>query len=293
MSLAPDPGREPPVDPDLVGLRPALEEALGRQDHLHLARADPEGERPERAVGGRVRVAADDRHPGLGEAQLRTDDVDDPLVRRAQAVERDAELAAVVGQHLDLGGGHRVGDRQRAVVGRDGVIGGGHRPTRMTDPQPAGPQPGERLGAGDLVDEVEVDGQDGRGARLVDDDVVVPDLLDEGARAGSADGGRVGHGSFCGRGSGRTGSVAEPRPDRPRARRHPRSPVRPGAVGVVAESTKAGRLPAHRPGQRPVRTLRGPPWVCSTAGITAASPSSPRRTAAGSTCRWTMPVRPT
>ena len=41
----------------------------------------------------------------------------------------------------------------------------------------------ERLRAGDLVDEVEVDAEDGRGAGLVEDDVVVPDLLDE--RAGT------------------------------------------------------------------------------------------------------------
>ena len=50
--------------------------------------------------------------------------------------------------------------------------------------QAALPQAGERLGAGDLVDEVQVDREDGGRARLLDDDVVVPDLLDEGARSG-------------------------------------------------------------------------------------------------------------
>ena len=69
MSLALTPGREPAVDADLVGLRVALEQRLGREDHLDLARPDPERERPERAVGARVRVAADDRHARLGQAR--------------------------------------------------------------------------------------------------------------------------------------------------------------------------------------------------------------------------------
>ena len=95
MSLALTPGVEPAVDPDLVGLRVALEQGLGREDHLDLARPDPERERAERAVRARVRVAADDGHPGLGQPQLRPDDVDDALARVADAVERDPELGAV------------------------------------------------------------------------------------------------------------------------------------------------------------------------------------------------------
>ena len=180
--LGADPGRQPAVDPDLVRLRSALEQALGGEDHLDLARPDPEGERAERTVGRRVRVAADDRHARLGQAQLGTDDVDDALVRRAEAVERDAELAAVVGQLLDLRGGHGVGDRQAPVVGRDRVVGRRHGLARSADGQAALAEAGEGLRARHLVDEVEVDPEDGRGARFVGDDVVVPDLLDEGAR---------------------------------------------------------------------------------------------------------------
>ena len=45
-------------------------------------------------------------------------------------------------------------------------------------------QPGERLRARHLVDEVEVDGEDGGGARVLGDDVVVPDLVDDRARFG-------------------------------------------------------------------------------------------------------------
>src|SRR5438093_11441140 len=45
-------------------------EALGRQHVLDLARADPEGQRPEGSVRRCVRVAAHDDHPRLGETQL-------------------------------------------------------------------------------------------------------------------------------------------------------------------------------------------------------------------------------
>ena len=95
MSLRGHARREPAVDADLVGLRVALQQRLGREDHLDLARPDPERQRPERAVGAGVRVAADDGHARLGQAQLRSDDVDDALRWRADAVERDAELGAV------------------------------------------------------------------------------------------------------------------------------------------------------------------------------------------------------
>ena len=121
--LGADPGLEPAVHPDLVGLRPALEQALGGEDHLDLARADPEREGPERAVRGGVAVAADDRHPGLGQAELGPDDVDDALVRAADPVERDPELVAVRRQLVDLGRGHLVEDRQVARMGRDRVVG--------------------------------------------------------------------------------------------------------------------------------------------------------------------------
>ena len=158
-------GREPPVDADLVGQRIALEERLGREDHLHLARPDPERECAERAVRARVRIAADDGHARLGEPELRTDDVDDALARRADAVERDAELGAVRLELADLGGGHLVEDRQVARRRRDGVVGGRDRLPRPADAQPARPKAGERLWAGDLVDEVQVDREDRRGAR--------------------------------------------------------------------------------------------------------------------------------
>ena len=128
---------------------------------LDLAGADAVRQRPEGAVGRGVAVAADDGHARLGQTKLRPDHVDDPLRVRAQGVERDAELAAVVGELRDLGGRHRVDDREAARRGGRGMVRGRHRPVRAPHGQTALAQAGERLGAGDLVDEVQVDREDG------------------------------------------------------------------------------------------------------------------------------------
>ncbi len=48
------------------------------------------------------RVAAHDGHAGLGQAQLRADDVHDALLDVAQRVQPDAELRGVAAQCLDL-----------------------------------------------------------------------------------------------------------------------------------------------------------------------------------------------
>ena len=86
---------EAAVDGDRHRLRPGLGQRLGREHVLDLRRADAERDRAERAVGAGVAVAADDRHPGLGESELRTDDVDDALVEVAERVQPDAELLGV------------------------------------------------------------------------------------------------------------------------------------------------------------------------------------------------------
>ena len=58
---------------------------LGREDVLDLAGADAERQGAEGAVRGGVRVAADHRHAGLGQPQLRADDVHDALLDVAEA----------------------------------------------------------------------------------------------------------------------------------------------------------------------------------------------------------------
>ena len=71
------------------------------------------------------RVAADDRHAGLGQAELRADDVHDALLDVAERVQPDAELLGVAAQRLDLGAADRVGDRLVPVERRDVVVLGG------------------------------------------------------------------------------------------------------------------------------------------------------------------------
>ena len=66
-------------------LRPPLGQGLRGQHVLDLRGADAEGERSDGTVGRRVAVAADDRHPGLREAQLGPDHVHDALRARCRS----------------------------------------------------------------------------------------------------------------------------------------------------------------------------------------------------------------
>ena len=160
-------------------LRPPLDQALGREHVLDLGGPDPERERAERAVGGGVAVAADDRHPGLGEAELRADHVDDPLVVGAERVDRHPELLAVSLQSLDLYPGELVGDqpRGRGAVGRHVVVGGRDRLVGPADRAALEPQPVEGLRRGHLVDQVQVDVD-----QPVPDLVRAPDLVEHRPR---------------------------------------------------------------------------------------------------------------
>ena len=112
-----------------------------------------------------VGVAAHDGHAGLGEAELRADDVDDALLDVAERVQPDAELGGVLAQRLDLGARHRVGDRLVPVERRDVVVLGGQGQVRAADRAAGQAQAVEGLRAGHLVDEVEVDEEEVRLAR--------------------------------------------------------------------------------------------------------------------------------
>ena len=180
-SLAVTPGGQVALDGDGHGARPPGGDGLGGEDVLHLAGADAEGQGPEGPVGRRVAVAAHDRHPRLGEAQLGADDVDDALPGRPHGVERDPVLGAVVGEGLQLAGGDGVGEGEveadggRVVVGRgQGEVGPAHGAAGQA-------QAVEGLGRGDLVDQVEVDvEQVGLVAGAGVDHVLVPHLLRQG-----------------------------------------------------------------------------------------------------------------
>jgi hypothetical protein len=159
--------------------------ALGREHVAQLARADAEGERPEGPVRAGVAVAADDRRARVRQAQLRADHVDDALACVPHREERDRELAAVALEGAHLLGRRPLGPRAppvRAEPRRDRVIHRRHRPLRPPHADAARAQLGEGLRRGHLVDQVQVDVQDGgRLRRLRRHEVRVPDLVDERA----------------------------------------------------------------------------------------------------------------
>ena len=83
------------VDLDAAHLHRQHGERLRREHVAHLRGADAERQRAERAVRGRVAVAAGDRHARLREPQFGADDVDDALRAAAEVEERDAVRPAV------------------------------------------------------------------------------------------------------------------------------------------------------------------------------------------------------
>ena len=63
-----------------------LEDALGGQDHFHLAGAYSKGHASESTMGGCVTVPAYHGHSGLGDPKLGTDYMDDPLIGMIQTI---------------------------------------------------------------------------------------------------------------------------------------------------------------------------------------------------------------
>ena len=112
MSLAVTPWGRVAFDGDAEGFGLVLGEGLGGHDVLDFGGADAEGERAEGSVGTGVRVAADDGHAGLGEAELGADDVDDSLLGGLDVVELDAELGAVAAEGFDLAGADGIKDME-------------------------------------------------------------------------------------------------------------------------------------------------------------------------------------
>ena len=144
---------------------------------LDLGGADPECERSKRTVGRCVAVAADDRYPGPSQAQFGADHVHNALGPVPQVRQRDAKLPTVDAQLFDLLGGNGVQDRKGLIPSWDAVVHRGLRPVGPAHADSPIPQSLECLRGRDLVHEVEVNIEDGWGARLVGDDMCVPDLL--------------------------------------------------------------------------------------------------------------------
>ena len=207
-----------------------------------------------------VRIAAHDGHPGLGQAELGPDDVDDALRRGADAVERDPELGAVALELVDLGGRLEVQHRQPARRRRDGVIGGRDRLRRPTHAEASLPEPGEGLRGRDLVDEVQVHGEDRGRTVILADDVVGPDLVDDGPGRGLG----AGHVAAILRDAGAMSGAAYQRL-RPRvAGRPPGSrPLR--ADGPVRAGTTGG--PVVEPGSGTTGAVTSVPHANARQGV--------------------------
>src|ERR1019366_7644141 len=174
-------GGEAAVHMHLESLRGALQEALGGQHLLDLAGADAEGQRAERAMGGGVRVAADHGHAGLGESQLGADHVDDALPVAVYAEAAYAELSAIGFELIELFERDLVGDGQRAVRRGNAVVGGGDGEIGSPPLEAALAETLEGLGRRHLVDQVQVDKQQGGSAGALVDYVRVPEFFDDGA----------------------------------------------------------------------------------------------------------------
>ena len=178
-------GRQRSMDGDRERFRAALQKALGGQHVAHFGGADAERQRAERAVGGGMGIPAHDGHARLGRAQLRSHHVDDAALVGIEAVQRNAELAAVVAHGVDLLARGRVLVRQGTVgVGRQrgrGVVERGKGALRAAHGKSARAQLVEGLRRGDFVHQMQVDVQHGRRVRGLGANAVrVPNLVDDG-----------------------------------------------------------------------------------------------------------------
>ena len=158
MSFAVTPRGQLAFDGDAEGLRLRLRQRLRRQHVLHFAGADAEGQRSECAVRRCVRVAADDRHARLGDAQFRPDHVDDALLAAVDVVELDAEVRAIFAQRVNLRGRDLIDDVQTAF-NRCGhiVIHGCDAAVRAADLAAGEAKSFECLRGSDLVQQLQID----------------------------------------------------------------------------------------------------------------------------------------
>ena len=181
--------RQRTVDLDEHVLRLGLDQRLGGEHVLDFGGADAVGERAEGAMGRGVAVTAHDRHAGQGKALLRADDVDDALAAVGGVVIFDAEIGGVPGQRLDLDAAFLVLDAVHPVGGRRHVVvDDGEGALGLADLAVGQAQALEGLRAGDLVNEMAVDIEEAGAVLLLGDEMLVPDLVVEGARFGLAHG---------------------------------------------------------------------------------------------------------
>ena len=166
------------LDLDLHRPGTGLGKGLGGQDMLHFGGADPEAQRSEGAVGGRMAVAADDGLSGKADPLFGGSDVDNSLPLVVHRKVSDPELAGIFGQCLYLEGAFGVGDAASAVGGWHIVVGNGKCKLGTAHLSSGHPESFKGLGARDLVDQVAIDIEKG-GSIFIRYRVVVPYLVDD------------------------------------------------------------------------------------------------------------------
>src|ERR1041384_5026984 len=97
-------------------------------------------------------VAANDGLPRLGDAQFRSDDVDDSLVAAVHVKQAHAEFAAIFLERVELQLGVVVEDRQGAIGGGDGMVHHGERKVGPADLASFRVQTGKRLWGSTFMD---------------------------------------------------------------------------------------------------------------------------------------------
>src|SRR5450631_242341 len=159
-----------------------LDQRLRRQHVLDFRGADAVGERAEGAVRRRVAVAAYEGDAGQREALLRADDVDDALALVELVEIFDAEVLGVLRHDRDLLGRFRIGIGQMAVGGRHVVVDHGQSFFGRVHLAARRAQALEGLRARHLVHQMAVDIDQAGSIRRLVHQMVVPDLVVEGAR---------------------------------------------------------------------------------------------------------------
>jgi hypothetical protein len=169
---------------DLADLRLRHGEALRREDVPNLGGADPECESADGTVGRGVAVPARDRHPGLREAELGADHMDDPLTAAGHVEERQTELLHVsmhVNRHLFR---QRIRVRTGLIERRHDVVERPEGSLGHPDLQLQLLEHLEGLRGRHLVDEVEADQELGLTGGQSPHRVRFPDLVEQRARHG-------------------------------------------------------------------------------------------------------------
>ena len=174
-----DAGLEGAVDVDAADFQRRKREGLRREDVADLRGANPESDCAECAVRCRVRVAARDGFPRLGDALFRADDVDDALVSRVRVEKADTVFLTVFAQF----GNHRlcdcVGERLGNARRRDDVVHRREGAFGMHDGELQVAQHAEGLRRGDFMNVVRCNKELSLSVRERRDRVRVPDFLEK------------------------------------------------------------------------------------------------------------------